>query len=48
MEVDKDITASKSKLGKGRIEKRRSTRKATIVFQKYKAGKKGGKSKGKK
>ncbi|CZR58961.1 uncharacterized protein PAC_08853 [Phialocephala subalpina] len=51
MEIGQDhtkaTTRSKS-TGKGRIEKRRSSRKSSIVFPKYKNGKKVGKSRGKK
>jgi len=40
MEVDVDVTKSSkpSKSGKGRIERKRSSRKAAIVFPKYKKG----------
>ena len=49
MEIDQDPTTSRSKsTGKGRIEKRRGSRKTSIVFPKYKNGKKIGRSKGKK
>jgi hypothetical protein len=50
MEVDRDAaeTNAQSKPRKNRIEKKRSSRKASIVFPKYKKGPKGGKSKGKK
>ncbi|KAF8859627.1 hypothetical protein BDZ45DRAFT_742198 [Acephala macrosclerotiorum] len=51
MEIDQDPTKSTTRskpTGKGRIEKRRSSRKSSIVFPKYKNGKKVGKSKGKK
>jgi hypothetical protein len=51
MEVDHDTSkaASKPTSGRGRIEKRRSSsRKASIVFPKFKDGKRVIKSKGKK
>ncbi|KUJ20161.1 uncharacterized protein LY89DRAFT_780000 [Mollisia scopiformis] len=49
MELDQDPATSRSKsTGKGRIEKRRSSRKTSIVFPKYKNGKRIGKPKGKK
>jgi hypothetical protein len=51
MQVDQDASKSTSKpksSGKGRIEKRRSSRKASIVFPKFKNGKRVGQSKGKK
>jgi hypothetical protein len=48
MEVDGGAKAN-AKKSKGRIEKRRpSSRKASIVFPRYKDGKKIGRSKGKK
>lgn len=49
MEVDQDAKKSASKLSKGRIEKKvrhKSSRKASIVFPKYKEGKRVGKAKG--
>lgn len=50
MEVDGDVSKSnsQSKSRKHRIEKKRSSRKASIVFPKYKKGPKAGKSRGKK
>jgi hypothetical protein len=51
MEMDEDATkiSTKSKSGKGRIEKRRiSSRKASIVFPRFKEGKRIGKAKSKK
>ena len=50
MDVDGDAMKSRtlSKAGKNRVEKKRSSRKASIVFPKYKKGPNGGKSKGKK
>jgi hypothetical protein len=50
MEVDSGAvkTATQSKLGKNRIERKRSGRKTSIVFPKYKKGPKAGKSRGKK
>jgi hypothetical protein len=50
MEVDGDATKSNAQSipRKHRIEKKRSSRKASIVFPKYKKGPKAGKSKGKK
>lgn len=49
MELDQDAATTRSKSsGKGKIEKRRSSRKTSIVFPKYKNGKKIGKAKGKK
>ena len=50
MDIDQATSkvASKSKSGKGRIEKKRSSRKASIVFPRYKNGKITRKSKGRK
>jgi hypothetical protein len=51
MEIDHDPKKTSSKPSKGRIDKKvrhKSSRKASIVFPKYKNGKKVGKSKGKK
>jgi hypothetical protein len=50
MEIDHEATKSTDlpKNSKGRIEKRRHHRKASIVFPKYSRGKRIGKSKGKK
>jgi hypothetical protein len=52
LEMDVDGGAAKSntlsKPRKNRIEKKRSSRKASIVFPKYKKSTKGGRSKGKK
>jgi hypothetical protein len=51
MEVDQETSKTASKRtssGKARIEKRRSSRKASIVFPKFKNGKRVTKSKGKK
>jgi len=50
MEMDQDSLKAKSSLkpSKGRIEKRRNSRKAGIVFPKFKNGKRAGKSKAKK
>lgn len=50
MEVDMDVTkgVAGSKPSKGRIAKRRSSRKASIVFPRYKNDRKTAKSKGKK
>jgi hypothetical protein len=51
MELDQEATKSTDRpksSSKGRIEKRRHHRKASIVFPKYSKGKRIGKSKGKK
>jgi hypothetical protein len=49
MEVDGDASKDKSRSKPNhRIEKKRSSRKASIVFPKYKKGPKTGKSRGKK
>lgn len=50
MDVDGGAAKSNalSKPRKNRIEKKRSSRKASIVFPKYKKSTKGGRSKGKK
>lgn len=50
MEVDVDTAKANTQSNprKNRIEKKRSSRKASIVFPKYKKGPTSGKSKGKK